>query len=238
MSLTGLVERLRCALPNTSRSGAGTAACAWTGAVAPGTPLDRIPFTVFDTELTGLNMRTDHIVSVGAVRMDGSTILAGQTFYRLIRPPKPVTAESIVIHGITPDDLAGEAPAEEVMPEFLSFIADTVLVGHFVGIDVGFVNRFLKRNHGGCLRNPAIDTRRLHNWTYENSARFRRHFGGGTDKSDLFTVANRYGVEVSAAHDALMDAYLTAQLLQRLLYFARATGIRTLGELKDIGGIS
>jgi len=170
--------------------------------------------------------------------MDGSTIHAGRTFYRLIRPPKPVSAKSVIVHGITPDDLLEEAAAKDVMPEFLSFITDSVLVGHFVSIDVGFVNRFLKRTYGVSLRNPAIDTRRLHEWLYEHSPEFRRHFGGGTDKSDLFTVASRYGVEVAAAHDALMDAYLTAQLFQRLLHFAGTAGITNLSELKDVGGVS
>jgi len=233
MGFSGLVERLRCALPAAGARPPDT----WSGAVGPETPVERLRFTVFDTELTGLHPRTDHIVSIGAVRMTGSTIRAGETFARLVRPPGPVRSESVIVHGITPDDLADQPGLEEVMPQFLDFIRETVLVGHFIGIDLGFVNRFLRLRRRGCLRNPALDTRRLHDWLYENSPRFRRHFGGGTPKSDLFTVAERYGVEVGGGHDAALDAWITAQLFQRLLHFSRETGIGTLGELRDVGGV-
>lgn len=237
MGISALVERLRCSLPG--RMGGENGACipvqTWTGALKAGTPINEIPFVVFDTELTGLNTRSDHIVSIGAVSMSGATIHMGHIFDSLVRPPEPVPAESVLIHGITPDDLEAEDNLQSVMPEFLKFIRNAVLVGHFVDIDTGFVNRYLRRKYGTCLKNPAIDTRAVHDWLYLNSPRFRRHYRGGSERSDLFSLAERYGVDVLTAHDALGDAYVTAQLFQRFLYFLKDAGVCCMSELQDIG---
>jgi len=41
------------------------------------TPIAAAEYVVFDTELTGMRSRKDSVVSIGAVRMAGSTILPG-----------------------------------------------------------------------------------------------------------------------------------------------------------------
>ena len=64
---------------------------------------------------------------------------------------------------------------------------------------------------------------------------FRKHYRGGTRKTDLFSVAGNYGITIDSAHNALNDAFITAQLFQRFLYFLQAEGIRTLDDLLDIG---
>lgn len=236
MGIYALVDRIRCSFPGlTGGSGACIPVQTWTGDVKAGTPIDKVPFVVFDTELTGLNPRSDHIISIGAVCMSGATIHMGCIFDQLVRPPEPVPAGSVLIHGITQDDLQVENSLQSVMPKFLEFIRDAVLVGHFVDIDMGFVNGFLRREYGTYLRNPAIDTRAVHDWLYENAPRFRRHYPGCSEKSDLFSLADRYGVDVRTAHDALGDAYVTAQLFQRFLHFLKDGGVCCLKELEDIG---
>jgi len=236
MGISVLVDRLRCSLPGLVRgSGAQFPVQTWTGAVKAGTPINEITFVVFDTELTGLNPRSDHIVSIGAVSMSGATIHMGRIFDSLVRPPKPVSSESVLIHGITPDDLETEDDLQSVMPEFLKFVRDAVLVGHFVDIDMAFVNRYLREKYGTCLKNPAIDTRAVHDWLYLNSPKFRKHYRGGSEKSDLFSLAERYGVEVLTSHDAVGDAYVTAQLFQRFLYFLSDGGVCCMRELQDVG---
>ncbi len=120
---------------------------------------------------------------------------------------------------------------ESVLPEFLEFIKDSVLVGHFVNIDITFMNKVLNSN----LSNPAVDTHTLHEWLYKNSVDFKKHFQGGSTKTDLFSIAQRYGITIDTAHDALNDAYITAQLFQKFLHFLHADGMHTLNELLDIG---
>lgn len=207
----------------------------WSGTIQKNTPISECPFVVFDTELSGLDVRKDFIVSIGAVKMTGGTVHVSKEFYRLVQPEGEMTKKSIEIHGITPGELEKQEDMDRVLPDFLAFIRDSVLVGHFVNIDLRFMNRTLKNRHISRLENPAIDTHTVHDWLYENGVEFRKHYHGGSTKTDLFSVAQRYGITVDTAHDALNDAFITAQLFQRFLHFLHADGMHTLNELLNIG---
>ncbi len=213
----------------------GLAVNTWSGAITKDTPVQECPFVVFDTELSGLDPNKDFIVSVGAMKMTGGTINISKEFYRLVRPAGEMTKKNVEIHGLTPGELKEKDSMESVLPEFLEFIKDSVLVGHFVNIDMTFMNKAINDNYKGKLPNPAVDTHTLHDWLYKNSVEFKKHYHGGSVKTDLFSVAQRYGITIDTAHDALNDAYVTAQLFQRFLHFLHADGMHTLNELLDIG---
>jgi DNA polymerase III epsilon subunit-like protein len=103
----------------------------WSGGTTEDLPIHECPFVVFDTELSGLKPRKDCIVSIGAVKMTGATIHAGKDFYRLVHPDGNLTKKSVEIHGLTPDELKGEDELTDVLPDFLEFVRDSVLIGHF-----------------------------------------------------------------------------------------------------------
>ncbi len=198
-------------------------------------PLDEVDFVVFDTELTGLSLQRDSIISIGAVRMKGGRILVGRTFYRLVRPTTELKREGVVIHGLRHADLeAAEDPAQ-VLADFIDFAGDAVLIGHFVHLDVSFVHRALKRTFGVGLKSPSVDTASVHDWLVDNEPAFARHHRGISLKKDLFTLTKRYGIPVEKAHDALYDAYLAAQLFQRFLAFMPRCGVTNLKELLSVG---
>ena len=207
----------------------------WSGEVSLRTPFRTGRFVAFDMEMSGLKPRRDFIVSIGAVMMTGSVIHAGRTFYRLVRPEGELKPDSVVIHGITPDELQNGDGLDTVLKDFLGFIKDAVLLGHFLHFDLRFLNAALKRLFGTKLRNPAIDTHDIHEWLMQNSSDFRRHYPGVSARKDLFYVAERYGVAPGRAHDALSDAFVAAQLFQRFAWFLESSGIETLEDLIDIG---
>ena len=192
-------------------------------------------FVSFDTELTGRDFRKDSIISIGAVKLKGGTLYPAKTFYRLVKPETELSHKSVVIHEITPSDLQEADDLTDVIEEFIGFIEDAVLIGHFVHIDVNFVNRALKKKFGIKLQNPSVDTSSLQDWLYENDTRFARHYGGMTTKADLFSMAKKYGIPVEKAHNAFYDAFITAQLFQRFLCFLPECGIRTIKELLMVG---
>lgn len=198
-------------------------------------PVKETEFVAFDTELTGLDFKNDSIISIGALRMKGSAIQTGQSFYRLVKPESDLKRKSVVVHEITPSELVGAAPLAEVIEEFVEYIGDAVLVGHFVHIDVNFVSRAMKKYFGVGLQNRAVDTASLHEWLCENSSRFRRHYRGITTREDLFSIARKYGVPTEKAHNAFYDAFITAQILQRFLFFLDDVGVNKGKDLLSVG---
>jgi DNA polymerase-3 subunit epsilon len=191
-------------------------------------------FVAFDTELTGLDFKQDSIISIGAVKLHGTTILPGKTFYRLVKPECELKNKSVVVHELTHSDLECAENLLEVIGDFVKFIGDAVLIGHFVHIDLNFVNRPLQKRYGVTLNNPALDTATLHDWLYDNDSRFARHYHGMTMKSDLFAMAKKYGVEGGKAHNAFNDAFITAQLFQRFAPFLPGCGVKDLRELLKV----
>ena len=197
-------------------------------------PIDQVDFVAFDTELTGLDFKRDAIISIGAVKLKGTTILPAKTFYRLVKPECELKSKSVVVHELTHSDLECAEDILDVVGDFVKFADNAVLIGHFVHIDLNFVNKVLKQNFGVSLKNSAVDTSTLHDWLSENDSRFARHYKGMTLQSDLFSMARKYGVEGGKAHNAFSDAYITAQLFQRFVSFLPECGIRTLKELLKV----
>lgn len=192
-------------------------------------------YVVLDTELTGLEVKKDSIVSIGAVAMAGASIHLGETFYRLVSPETEMRGSSVVVHGIMPCDVADQPSIAQTMDELLAFCEGSVVVGHFLSLDLKFLNKEMKRISGREFPGPAVDTFRIHDWIRENDGAFGEHYNGMVRDTDLFTMARRYHIQVSAAHNALMDAFVTAQLFQRFLSFLPSMGVRTVKDLLRIG---
>jgi DNA polymerase III epsilon subunit family exonuclease len=198
------------------------------------TPLNEARFVVIDTELTSLDVKVNRVLSVGAIAMDGPRIRLAEQFYRVVNPGVEVPERTILVHGLRPADVAnGEDPAA-VMSELAKFLEGAVLVGHFIAIDIAALKKEFKGT-GRRLGNVAVDSAKVHRWLELE----RRTFGEATDDRhealDLPTVAKHYNVSVGDAHHALADAFVTAQLWQKLLHGMEAVGLRTVGELRRIG---
>jgi len=202
--------------------------------VDEGLAFREIRFVVLDTELTGLDRKRDNIVSIGAVKMVGGEIKMGHSFYQLVNPGMPMKAESVVVHEITPSEVLEKPNIGLVLTEFLDFIDQDVLVGHYLNMDLAFINRELKQHLGRTLGNPAVDTLALAYWLRWNAP----HQGAEAftpKKFELYEIAKELGIPIQGAHNALMDAFMTAQVLQRLLPKLAQSGLRALGELLRAG---
>ena len=201
---------------------------------APGTPIEDLCYTVLDTELTGLDVKKDSIVSLGAVRMEGGRILLGNTLERVVSPATRLTSESVLVHGITPADVADKPAIGDALDDLESFCAGCVIVGHFLSLDLAVLNRDLKALSRRPLAQPAVDTWRLHAWIRRQTNGAVRDYGDDGSR-DLLFLAKKYQIPVAKAHDALGDAFVTAQLFQRFLRLLPQLGVRTLRELVMIG---
>lgn len=191
-------------------------------------------YVVIDTELTGLDHRKDSIVSLGAIKMTGGRIDFGNTLYKMVKPESDLSSESVVVHDITPSDVAELPSIAGVMDEFLAFCKGCVVAGHFLSIDLMFLNKEMKRLSLGNFTNPVVDTHRIHSWIKQQDGDFSRHYGENGDR-DLFSLAKKYGIQISGAHNALTDAFITAQVLQRFLSLLPGLGVERVKDLVRAG---
>jgi len=191
-------------------------------------------YVVVDTELTGLDEKKDSIVSIGAVRMVGGTIKLGDLFYRLVSPKTELKADTVCIHEIMPSDVAEQPRIDAVLNEFLDYAGHEILVGHFLSIDLSFLNREMKRIHGCELSNPVLDTFSVYEWLRKRS-KARDCFVTPAGGYGLLDLVKCFGIPVHGAHNAVMDAFATAQLLQRFIPLLGEAGVQDIGELLKVG---
>jgi DNA polymerase-3 subunit epsilon len=211
----------------------GRARLGW-GASGPDPALQDLRFTVLDTELTGLDDRRDDIVSIGALHMQGDRIELGHTFQALVNPKAVLDGRTVVIHGITPSQLEAMPTIGAVLADFMAYAAGTVLVGHCLALDLAFLNRDARRLKLAPLGNPALDTVSLYGWLRQRSADHPA-FSLDLPGLSLFDLAAAFEIPVEAAHTAIGDAFVTAQLFQRLLPHLVQAGIDTTSGLRRVG---
>lgn len=203
-------------------------------AVDGATPITDARYVVIDTELTGLDEKKDSIVSIGALRMTGGRIDLSDTFYRLVSPRTEMKAESVVIHEITPSEVLEKPRIDAVLDEFLAYCGSDILIGHFISIDLAFLDREVRRGRRQKLQNAVLDTCSMYAWLRKRDPS-DGCFPAPHTGYRLSDIAPGFRIPVDTTHHALMDAYTTAQLFQRLLPLLEARGIHDLGGLLKIG---
>jgi DNA polymerase-3 subunit epsilon len=200
-------------------------------------PMTDAHYVVLDTELTGLDKKKDAIISVGALKMVGGKIDMGRTFYQLVNPGREMGTAAVVIHEITPSEVLEKPAIDSVIIEFLEFCKDDILIGHNISIDLAFINREAIRVAGGVVENLALDTMVMVDWLRWSTPNTDSN-GLNPASYQLYEIAKDLGIPVQGAHNALMDAFMTAQVLQRLLPRLERCGIKTLVELFKVGNPS
>ncbi|MGC8660505.1 MAG: 3'-5' exonuclease [Desulfomonilaceae bacterium] len=193
--------------------------------------LEDYDFVVFDTELTGLEPSADEIVSIGAVKVRKLQIRLAENFFCYARPQKPLPKDSTLIHRITPSQVIDAPALCETLPDFVDFISGAILVGHFVQIDMNFLNRATRTCLGGTIKNPVVDTMRIAMF-YEDYR--RRNYYEETTTGFSFALndlAKKYGLPLFEKHDALEDAMQTAYLFLFLAKRLNNVGVSTLRDL-------
>jgi len=110
-----------------------------------------------------------------------------------------------------------------VLPAFLRFAREAVLVGHEASFDLRFLEPEARRlGLPSLTARPILDTRLL-----------SRSLHGLGESHSLEAIALRLGVTVTGRHSALGDALTTAEILARLLVLLQKRGVLTLGATLD-----
>ncbi len=166
---------------------------------------------VVDVETTGLNPRTERVVSVGLIRADFSQLkerpdgLHGKSLSFRVNPQRPIPSGASRIHGITDEDVANEAPFSEIAEEIREFIGTSPVIAHNASFDKRFLNAEFERAGVKTL---------APNRSYCTMRRFQEYNGGQRKGSKLVDAIRAFGREgrVGSVHDALEDAQLAFTL--------------------------
>jgi len=190
------------------------------------TPIDRVRFVVLDSETTGLNPRTDRLITIGAVAVQDGDIVLEDSFDALIQIARNTSA--VTVHGITRDETEHGLDEPEALRRFLEYLQDGVIVGHHIGHDIATLNAGYERHWGFELMNRSLDTMDL---TLHLE---RRGAFAGRERIHEFTLdslCEMFGVIPHDRHTAGGDAFITAQVFLRLLRLAVRHGRDRLGAL-------
>lgn len=196
-----------------------------------GVPICDANFVVVDTELTGLDESRDEIVSIAGVRMRGKRIKIGNAFSRLVKPTCQLKREGILVHGIIASELQSSPHIKPVLEEFLEFLRDSIIVGHFIIIDLAFLKREMRRHLKEDFNPVAVDTLFLYRWLVKAKALPQDYM----NYTSLWDVAKSMNIDAKEMHNALSDAYITAQLFQKLIVYLAELKVSTLDALLKIG---
>jgi DNA polymerase-3 subunit epsilon len=165
-----------------------------------------VAFAALDFEMTGLDARSDSVVSFGVVPVLGGRIVLAKSLYRTIGAASDLSAGSIVVHGLLPADLADSPSMHEVRPVLRDALDGRFLLTWAAEVEAAFLANVFGGTPRGWLRR-SIDVLGL--------AMLADHLegarGGRGDRS-LSSTAARFGVPVEQPHHAFDDALTTAQL--------------------------
>jgi DNA polymerase-3 subunit epsilon len=179
------------------------------------TPIAAARWVAIDCETSGLDAARDQLLSVGAVAVRDGRIELSDCFEARVKQQAPSAAENILIHGIGGDAQLAGVPLEDAMRGLAAYAGEAAMP---VGFHADFDATVLRR-HGFARRRwldlaalapvlfPARKAKLLDDWLAE------------------------FGIAVHARHDALGDAFSTAQLLLVALAEAKRQRIDTVQDL-------
>jgi len=180
-------------------------------------------YVVFDVETTGLSVVNNQLIEIAGVKFENGK--ETDRFASFINPHEPIPYNIQQLTHIN-DEMVADAPdVDEVLPKFLSFAGDAVLVAHNARFDMGFIQEFSKRLGLSKVTNPVLDTLELARSLFPTMKNHR-----------LNTLADKYKVGLDNHHRAVDDAAALGGILLGMLKDCALRGIVNLSELNELVG--
>ncbi len=179
-------------------------------------------FTVFDIETTGLSSTKDKITEIGAVKIRNGEII--DYFSSLINPEVPIPANIQELTGIT-DEMVKDAPTiDTVLPKFLDFVGNSVIVAHNANFDVAFIRNAAK-NMSLSVNNTILDTLELSRLLFPSLSRHK-----------LDIIAKHLGISLENHHRAVDDAKATSEIFIKCIDILKNKQINNLNQINSLAG--
>lgn len=174
-------------------------------------------WVALDCETTGLNVNTDEIISIAAVRIAGNRVMTSERLELLVRPERRVSADSVRIHQLREQDVAKGMEPETAMTQLMHFIGSRPLVGYYLEFDIAMIDRALAPILGVDMGLPQ-QRNEVSAMYYDYKFRqLPRHLHEVPIIDLRFaTLMNDLQLPLRNAHDALNDAVMAALAFVKL----------------------
>ena len=185
-----------------------------------GQALDDV-FVVFDLETTGFSPIADKIIEIGAVKVQNGKIT--EKFSTFVNPKIPIPFRITQLTSIT-DQMVMDAPdIETILPQFLEFVGDAVLVAHNASFDVGFIEQNM-RYQDMTPDLTSVDTVAMARILMPTLSKFK-----------LNIVAKALNISLENHHRAVDDAGATAEIFVKFIDMLKEREIYDLKGLNHFG---
>ena len=174
-------------------------------------------FVVFDIETTGLSAANCKIIEIGAVKIKGGKVL--EVYNTFVDPLCDIPEEITNLTSITNEMVKGERTIDVVLPEFLDFVGDRLLIAHNADFDVGFI-RVAAKELGIPFDSPNLDTVAL-----------SRYINPDLKSHKLDVLVKHYDIGKFHHHRACDDAEVLARIFFKMLEQIRELDIKNFVDL-------
>lgn len=160
-------------------------------------------YIIFDIETTGLDSSYDEVIEIGAIKVKNNKIVS--KFNSLVKPKNEIDEYITELTGIT-NEMVKDAPTiEEILPDFMNYIGNDILIGHNVNFDINFIYDNLYRNKFDVLTNDFIDTMRISRKLLPELPHHR-----------LIDLAKYFKIDSTNNHRSLKDCEITMNVYENL----------------------
>lgn len=181
-------------------------------------------YVVFDIETTGLSPKFCKIIEIGAVKIENGEVV--DTFSQFINPEIPIPYHITKLTSITDDMVMDSQTVDVVLPQFLEFAGDSVLVAHNARFDTSFIKKFAK-DMGLTVDHSILDTMTMGHILCPELGKYT-----------LDRICKHLGVKLENHHRAVDDAAATAEIFRRFLSMLKEKGVSNLDDLNALGETS
>jgi len=169
-------------------------------------------FVCIDSESTGLDPRKDRLVSIAGVGVCNGEICLWDQFSVIL--PVAYNTSSVTVHGITREESTEGIEEPEALARFLDWLCDGIIVGHHIQHDLILLNNALQKHYSLKLKNVVIDTM-VSFLTLKKTGGFKSL--SEVKGHSLDALCDLFHLVPHDRHTAIGDAFLTSQILLRIL---------------------
>jgi DNA polymerase-3 subunit epsilon len=166
-------------------------------------------YVVLSLETTGLNTKTDVILSIGSVAVVNDSIMINDIFEVSI-PQYKYLHDNKLSNDFLLENSQPKLVEDQAIEKFIGYLGNAVLVGHRIHFDIEMLNEVLEKFKCGRIKNEALDVEVMYKKLHDiNDKNFSLD-----ELSQVFKI-EKYD-RVSTTDDAYTIALLFLKLKSRL----------------------